>query len=602
MCFEQDESGKSVLDFPQGAKRGRPKRELSFPMLLAGDNEGYIGLTHLICSVHLQSTSSITSPVSQVKAAEPVKRKAPLAPVTERSFTTSDSAAGTITVLGQDYPRDDYTNIPSSILDRLAATPVLTSTPSHPLHLLTRQIRRHLAGFQYIYPPPAPVVSAELNFGDLGFPADHPGRSPTDTYYVNRDTCLRTHTSAHEVQTFEQGHDAWLLCADVYRRDEIDASHYPIFHQMEGARMFDPTKGDYEARGAVERECEAMEAELRKAAIEISDEVDVQEAGGWQEGMNAEHAALAMRHLKATLNGLVLELFGPRHALEAAAAAEAPEQQPAGKGKSKGAHKAERNGGDGINSSTMSGVSESAIDPLKVRWVSATFPFTSPSFEVEVWFRGKWLEILGCGVVKQRTLDKAGVPHKLGWAFGLGIERIAMVLYSIPDIRLFWSRDPRFLSQFALAESGMLDDQAGQMGDQRLSAAGGNGSAPKDAAERDARSAQLVTFRPYSRFPACYKDTSFWLAAAQQKEQGGAAQQRGFHENDLMEIVRDEAGDLVEDVKCIDDFTHPKTQRRSLCYRVNYRSMDRNLENEEVNALHHKVVERLVSELGIEPR
>lgn len=93
-----------------------------------------------------------------------------------------------------------------------------------------------------------------------------------------------------------------------------------------------------------------------------------------------------------------------------------------------------------------------------------------------------------------------GVQNKIGWAFGLGLERIAMVLFSIPDIRLFWSQDERFLSQF----------QAGK----------------------------ITTFKPYSKYPACYKDVSFWLPT-----------NTNLHENDFCDLVRDTAGDLVEDVK-----------------------------------------------------
>ena len=129
----------------------------------------------------------------------------------------------------------------------------------------------------------------------------------------------------------------------------------------------------------------------------------------------------------------------------------------------------------------------------------------------------------------RRTLDEAGIPDKLGWAFGLGLERIAMVLYSIPDIRLFWTQDERFVNQFKTPSSNTL-----------------------------------LTFKPYSKYPPCYKDVSFWLPPH-------------FHENDLFEAMRDHAGDLVEDVTCIDDFVHPKTKRHSRCYRLNYRSMDRNL-------------------------
>jgi len=93
-----------------------------------------------------------------------------------------------------------------------------------------------------------------------------------------------------------------------------------------------------------------------------------------------------------------------------------------------------------------------------------------------------------------------GVQNKVGWAFGLGLERIAMVLFSIPDIRLFWSTDERFLTQF---EQG-----------------------------------KIQAFQPYSKYPSCFKDVSFWVP-----------QGESIHENDFCDIVRDTAGDLVEDVK-----------------------------------------------------
>ena len=77
---------------------------------------------------------------------------------------------------------------------------------------------------------------------------------------------------------------------------------------------------------------------------------------------------------------------------------------------------------------------------------------------------------------------------------------------------------------------------------------------------------------------------------------------QSFHENDMFETVRDRAGDLVEDVVCIDDFLHPKSGRHSRCYRINYRSMDRNLENDQVNSLHAEVVNALVSRCHVEIR
>ena len=147
----------------------------------------------------------------------------------------------------------------------------------------------------------------------------------------------------------------------------------------------------------------------------------------------------------------------------------------------------------------------------------------------------------------------------------IGLERIAMLLFQIPDIRLFWSRDERFLSQFA----GVSDDLS-----------------------------KLRRFVPFSRFPECYKDVSFWLRSSSSAA-GGA---HDFHENDVMEVIRNVAGDAVEDVRLADEFTHPRTGRRSLCYRVNYRSLERTLTNAETNELHERVREALVARLGVELR
>lgn len=74
---------------------------------------------------------------------------------------------------------------------------------------------------------------------------------------------------------------------------------------------------------------------------------------------------------------------------------------------------------------------------VECRWIDAYFPFTDPSFELEIFFKGKWLEVLGCGVMQQQILNKnfPGGEGKKAWAFGLGLERLAMVLFDIPDIR-----------------------------------------------------------------------------------------------------------------------------------------------------------------------
>jgi len=101
---------------------------------------------------------------------------------------------------------------------------------------------------------------------------------------------------------------------------------------------------------------------------------------------------------------------------------------------------------------------------------------------------------------------------------------------------------------------------------------------------------EITTFKPYSKFPPCYKDVSFWVPEG------------GLHDNDVFDLVRDAVGDLAEDVKMIDSFVHPKTSKTSRCYRINYRSMDRSLSNEETNTLHAGVVSRLGEEFGVEIR
>jgi phenylalanyl-tRNA synthetase alpha chain len=83
-----------------------------------------------------------------------------------------------------------------------------------------------------IYDNLNPIVSTKNCFDDLRVEPTHVSRRPSDTYYVNKNTVLRTHTSAHQTQFISQGVEAFLCSGDVYRRDEIDASHYPVFHQV----------------------------------------------------------------------------------------------------------------------------------------------------------------------------------------------------------------------------------------------------------------------------------------------------------------------------------------------------------------------------------
>jgi phenylalanyl-tRNA synthetase alpha chain len=188
----------------------------------------------------------------------------------------------------------------------------------------------------------------------------------------------------------------------------------------------------------------------------------------------------------------------------------------------------------------------------EMRWLDEYFPFTHPSFELEIYFQDEWMEVLGCGVIHPNILANAGRPNDKGWAFGLGLERLAMILFGIPDIRLFWTTDERFHSQFAKA-------------------------------------GEIVQFKPYSKYPPCYKDISFWITD-------------DFHINDFNELVRGIAGDLVEQMELIDNFTHPKSNRTSHCYRIFYRSMDRSLTNEEIDELQEQVREKAETKLKLKLR
>lgn len=173
---------------------------------------------------------------------------------------------------------------------------------------------------------------------------------------------------------------------------------------------------------------------------------------------------------------------------------------------------------------------------VEMRWSKDHFPFTDPSYELEIFYNNEWLEILGCGVIYDGVMKNAerDISKEVGWAFGLGLERWAMKLFNIDDIRQFWSTDPRFINQF--------------------------------------KPNQITKFKPYSKYPTCYKDVTFWL------------NNEKFSENDFFEVVRSVSGDLAESCQVIDSFTHPKTGRKSLCFRVNYRHMDRSLTNEEVDS------------------
>jgi len=258
----------------------------------------------------------------------------------------------------------------------------LLSTPDHPLAALRSLIVDHFSrplgpggtSLRAFEGELSPVVTVSQNFDELLTPLDHVSRRPSDTFYVDEGRLLRCHMTAHQTSLLRAGHRAFLMIGDVYRRDTVDATHAPVFHQVDGVRVW--------------RTEELPEPARRALAA----------------GDRGPAEALVVEDLKAALEGLARRLFG--------AGAE-------------------------------------------LRWVDAHFPFTSPSLELEVQWEGKWLELLGCGVIRSAILGACGGhagssgAESIGWAFGLGLERLAMVLHAVPDIRLFWSTDPRFLGQFS---------------------------------------------------------------------------------------------------------------------------------------------------------
>ncbi|KAF4470064.1 phenylalanyl-tRNA synthetase [Fusarium albosuccineum] len=441
------------------------------------------------------------------------------------------SKDGTVTIRGQTIKTEpEWFNAPTNVLD--ATSRRLHLQNDHPISITRQIIQSNFPEPTYKYHNEfSPVVSTTQNFDSLGFPANHPGRALSDTYYLNKETLLRTHTSAHQADTFRANESAgYLISADVYRRDAIDRSHYPVFHQMEGAMSWDRTEvpnGDIAA--AVWRDVENLP--VHGVQVDDPNPAIHPERNPLQEVHHTAAEAEAIgAHLKRSLESMVVDIFSRA---KAAAIKDDP---------------------------------NFVDEPLQMRWVEAYFPFTSPSWELEVYYAGDWLEVLGCGVVKQNLFINAGVPDRLGWAFGIGIDRIAMLLFKIPDIRLFWSRDPRFLTQF----EGVTDHLD-----------------------------SLKRFVPFSKYPPCPRDVSFWLSST---TAAGGNTKGTFHENDVMELVRSVAGDVVEDVRLIDEFTHPKTGRKSMAYRIVYRSLERTLTNEEANGFHEDVRQALVKRLGAELR
>lgn len=200
-------------------------------------------------------------------------------------------------------------------------------------------------------------------FDDLNSPKNHPSRSLSDTFYINENTLLRPHTSSMQIRVMNEGKlpIKMVSAGRVFRNDEVDATHSPMFHQLE---------------------CLVVD----------------------------ENVSLA--NLKATLETFIKEMFG---------------------------------------------------DQMKMRYRPHHFPFTEPSLEVDVTCpicggkgcpacsnTGWSMELLGGGMVHPNVLENCGIDSEkyTGFAFGLGVDRIAMVKYGLDDIRLLFDNDKRFIEQF----------------------------------------------------------------------------------------------------------------------------------------------------------
>ncbi len=232
----------------------------------------------------------------------------------------------------------------------------------HPNTIALEEVERIFVGMGYEVVEGPEVEYDEYNFTKLNIPANHPAKDEQDTFYITDEILLRTQTSPVQARIMEQGKLPIRMIAPgrVFRSDEVDATHSPSFHQIEGL--------------VIDRN------------ITFSD-------------------------LKGTLDLFAKELFGP---------------------------------------------------DTKTKFRPHHFPFTEPSAEVDVscfkcggrgcrFCKGSgWIEILGCGMVHPHVLEMCGIdPEEYqGFAFGVGLERIALLKYEIDDMRLLYENDARFLQQF----------------------------------------------------------------------------------------------------------------------------------------------------------
>ncbi|MCX6721323.1 MAG: hypothetical protein NT026_01835 [Candidatus Staskawiczbacteria bacterium] len=190
-------------------------------------------------------------------------------------------------------------------------------------------------------------------------------------------------------------------------------------------------------------------------------------------------------------------------------------------------------------------------DDVEFRFLVDSFPFTDPSVQIEIMSNGDWMEVVGSGLVHSQVLKNLGIDPEVynGWAFGFGIERLAMIKMGIPDIRILWSNDPRITSQF------------------------------KDINSK---------YKEVSKYPETSRDISFII-------------DKSINLNNYYEIVRDFAENLIEEVKLIDEFeddTKFGKDKKSYTFRIVYRSPERTLTSEEINVIQEEIREKTKTDLN----
>ena len=185
---------------------------------------------------------------------------------------------------------------------------------------------------------------------------------------------------------------------------------------------------------------------------------------------------------------------------------------------------------------------------VKYRFLDDTFPYTDPSLQIEVEINGNWIEIMGGGMPKKSVLAKMGLEGYNGWAFGFGLERLAMIGMELPDIRLLWSTDERVKKQLKLG----------------------------------------AKFVEVSKYPPVIRDISFIVPNT-------------FVPNDFFDLARDIAGSMMEEMALVDTYTNDAKFGEgnvSYAFRIIYRSLDRTLTNTEVDELHKKLEEATKETFG----